>query len=244
MAANVSVPNTFVAGNTAIAADVNSNFSSLVTWINTNAVHLDASKAFTAVPSGPTGTDPSTDDQLTRKKYVDKKLSSGTSGARPTGVVAGSLFWETDKTRLKVNLTGSTTWGTLTGKVGVDLVSSMVTASGAQDTIISYTENLDTDSMYPGGVSGTITVPEDGTYSMTVQLEKTAGNNFNATGGSLLSFVMTPRTLIQAIDRASEWNNTLIFPLSAGDTIVFKLTNGTNSSITYFARVWVRRISY
>lgn len=71
MAANVSVPNNFVAGSPAVADHVDANFTAIVNWINTNAVHLDASKAFTSVPSGPAGADPTSADQLTRKAYVD-----------------------------------------------------------------------------------------------------------------------------------------------------------------------------
>lgn len=73
MAANVSVPNNFVAGAPSVADDVDANFAAIVNWINANAVHLDASKAFTAVPSGPTGTDPTSADQLARKAYVDAR---------------------------------------------------------------------------------------------------------------------------------------------------------------------------
>lgn len=72
MATDASVPNNFTAGLPSVADDVDANFAAVVNWINTNAVHLDASKAFTGVPSGP-ATDPTTDNQLTRKAYVDAK---------------------------------------------------------------------------------------------------------------------------------------------------------------------------
>lgn len=72
MATDVSVPNNFTAGTPSVADDVDANFAAVVAWINANAVHLDASKAFTSVPSGP-ATDPSSDNQLTRKAYVDAK---------------------------------------------------------------------------------------------------------------------------------------------------------------------------
>lgn len=71
MATDVSVPNNFVAGTPSVADDVDANFAAVVAWINANAVHLDGSKAFTAVPSGP-ASDPSSDNQLARKAYVDK----------------------------------------------------------------------------------------------------------------------------------------------------------------------------
>jgi hypothetical protein len=78
MAADATVPNNFTVGTPAVADDVDANFSAIVNWINTNAVHLDASKAFSSVPSGPTGIDPTTDNQLTRKAYVDARIPFST----------------------------------------------------------------------------------------------------------------------------------------------------------------------
>lgn len=79
MATDASVPNNFTAGTPSVADDVDANFAAVVNWINTNATHLDASKAFTAVPSGP-ATDPSSDNQLTRKAYVDAKADPRCGG--------------------------------------------------------------------------------------------------------------------------------------------------------------------
>jgi len=76
MAANVTVTNTFVDGQPNAAAPVMQNFNDILTWINTNAVHLDGSKAFTAVPSGP-ASDPVSANQYARKAYVDAVLPAG-----------------------------------------------------------------------------------------------------------------------------------------------------------------------
>ncbi len=89
MAAAVSVPNSFTNGANTDAPAMNANFAALVSWINTNAVHLDASKAFVAIPSGPAA-DPTTANQLTRKAYVDTLIPTGTismfgGAAAPTG---------------------------------------------------------------------------------------------------------------------------------------------------------------
>lgn len=73
MAANATVPNSFTDGTATSAPAVNANFTAILNWVNTNAVHLDGTKAFTAVPSGP-ATDPTTANQLTRKAYVDAKV--------------------------------------------------------------------------------------------------------------------------------------------------------------------------
>ena len=71
MAADATVPNNFVTGTPAVADDVDANFTAILTWLNTNAVHLDGSKAFTGAPSY--AADPSTGNELARKSYVDAK---------------------------------------------------------------------------------------------------------------------------------------------------------------------------
>lgn len=76
MASDVTVPNNFVTGTPSVADDVDANFDAITTWINTNAVHLDGSKPFTAVPEGPSGVDPTSANQLTRKAYVDAKADT------------------------------------------------------------------------------------------------------------------------------------------------------------------------
>ncbi|UOF82176.1 hypothetical protein [Caudoviricetes sp.] len=73
MAANATVPNSFSNGAATDAPAMNANFAAVLAWLNANAVHLDAAKAFTAVPSGP-ATDPTSANQLTRKAYVDAKF--------------------------------------------------------------------------------------------------------------------------------------------------------------------------
>ncbi len=76
MASNATVTNTLVDGQPNAAAPVMQNFNDILTWINTNAVHLDGSKAFTGVPSGP-ASDPVSANQLARKAYVDAVLPAG-----------------------------------------------------------------------------------------------------------------------------------------------------------------------
>ena len=89
MAANVAVTYNFVAGTPSVADNVDQNFIDLVNWININAVHLDGSKAFTAVPSGP-ATDPSSANQLARKAYVDAVLPVGIIQAYAGSTAPGS----------------------------------------------------------------------------------------------------------------------------------------------------------
>lgn len=46
--ATASITNTFVAGTSAEAAEVNTNFTNLVTFLNNSVVHVDGSKAMTS----------------------------------------------------------------------------------------------------------------------------------------------------------------------------------------------------
>ena len=67
---SVSKSYDFVPGQTIESSQVDANFDDVVNYINGEVIVRDASKAFTAIPSGP-GTDPSSPNQFTRKQYVD-----------------------------------------------------------------------------------------------------------------------------------------------------------------------------
>lgn len=69
--ASITKPYTFTDGTDAVAAQVNADLDEVYNWVNGEAIHKDASTAFTAIPSGP-ATDPTTDNQFARKAYVDK----------------------------------------------------------------------------------------------------------------------------------------------------------------------------
>lgn len=73
--ATASVTYTFTSGTTIASAEANTNFSDLVTFLNTDVIHKDASIAFTSIPSGP-ASNPSTDNQFSRKKYVDDQIAA------------------------------------------------------------------------------------------------------------------------------------------------------------------------
>lgn len=61
---------TFIPGTPIESSQANQNFDDIVNYINGEVIVRDASKAFTAIPSGP-GTDPSSPNQFARKQYVD-----------------------------------------------------------------------------------------------------------------------------------------------------------------------------
>lgn len=89
MAVSAAVTYNFVAGTPSVADNVDQNFTDLVNWINTNAVHLDGSKAFTQVPSGP-AVDPVSANELARKAYVDAALPVGIIQAYAGSTVPGA----------------------------------------------------------------------------------------------------------------------------------------------------------
>jgi hypothetical protein len=83
----VSKTYTFVPETDIEAAKVNQNFDDLVSYTNAEVIVRDASKAFTAIPSGP-GTDPTSPDQFARKQYVDQRVKI--DGTTPfTGIPSG-----------------------------------------------------------------------------------------------------------------------------------------------------------
>lgn len=76
--ATVSRPNTYAPGDEIVSDEVNNDFDTVYSAANNLLVHVDGSKAFTGIPVLP-ATDPSSDNQAARKKYVD---------ARTAGVLA------------------------------------------------------------------------------------------------------------------------------------------------------------
>jgi hypothetical protein len=101
--ATASVSNTFVSGTAAIAADVNTNFSDITGFINTECIQKDASLAFTSIPSGP-ATDPTSANQFTRKAYVDAKAPR-VVGFKPHSTTSLWVDTHSSKTELGVNFT-------------------------------------------------------------------------------------------------------------------------------------------
>jgi hypothetical protein len=238
-----SVTYSFTVGTAAVAAQVNQNFTDLVTWINTNATHLDGSKPFTSVPSGP-AVDPSSDNQLARKAYVDRKGSTCLSSARPASPVVGQVIFETDKNRVRI--WNGTIWQLVSGSQGASLSNvGQVVLNGASDLITFSTENYDTDSFFAGSGS-TITIPEAGTYSVTLRLTQTAGKDFvqglgsyarlNAPGSNSYYFPHSTHLY----DQISE---TYVIPFSAADTfnVTFVCRCGS-ASVTFDSNIVIRRI--
>lgn len=89
-------PYAFTAGTYAVAQQVNSDFDAVFGWINGGgAIWSDGSVAFSVVPTGP-AVDPTTDNQLARKAYVDARAASGAlrdiAGTNPVVIRANSVI--------------------------------------------------------------------------------------------------------------------------------------------------------
>jgi len=127
MAANVSVPNTFTNSTTADAAQVNANYTALVSWINTNAMHLDGTKPFTAVPSGP-ATTPTASTHLTTKAYVDSVVAPYVTTASFTATFPqfGTIYFMRG-IRITTNITSLSASGSgmMVGDLAYDSTSNM-----------------------------------------------------------------------------------------------------------------------
>lgn len=83
--ATASVTNTFTNATTAEAADVNQNFSDLVSFINTNAIQKDGSTSMTAALT--LSGDPTSANHAARKSYVDKYKFTPVNGTVTTGAI-------------------------------------------------------------------------------------------------------------------------------------------------------------
>jgi microcystin-dependent protein len=115
--ATASISYVFTNGTNADGVQVNSNFSSILSFLNTEVVQRDASIAFTNIPILP-ASDPSTDNQATRKAYVDKVVPAGivvqfAGTTAPSGWVMcdGTAYSRTNATYSRLFNAISTTYG-------------------------------------------------------------------------------------------------------------------------------------
>lgn len=213
MAANVAVTYNFTAGTPAVADNVDQNFADVVNWINTNAVHLDGSKAFTSIPSGP-ATDPTSANQLARKAYVDATadprkggtwLRQATTMSFPSGATTTVVF-DTESAD--------------TDGFGTATSSFLTVPAGAAGVYVVYAQ------LYGSSVA----LANSNIRPMLVvngsdEREMPAGS-YGSSGGSG----------IQA-------STTIPFALAVGNTLRINVFNNTGSTFTAKANLTLYRIS-
>lgn len=144
--ATAAVSNVFTNGSNADAVQVNSNFTSVVNFLNTDVITRDAAIAFTAVPSGP-ATDPTTDNQFTRKYYVDNLTPAGVISAyggatAPTGyfMCDGTAISRTNPLYVRLFAAIATRYGVGDGSTTFNvpnLVSKFPYGHGANATVVT-----------------------------------------------------------------------------------------------------------
>lgn len=120
-----AVPHPTFIPNTTIASDeVNANFQALVDYLNTQVVTVDASKAFTGVPS--VNADPTSANQLTRKSYVDalNVYNSNVLKSLIPKIRVGTFEGSTD----------AFSQVTVTHGLGVNVQAALATINGAGST--------------------------------------------------------------------------------------------------------------
>jgi len=139
--ATPAVTNTLANGNTVDADELNENFTDLVDFLDDEVVHVDATKAFTGIPTLP-ASDPTTANQATRKSYVDA-LNTAQTAALATHHDAASTdhddryFTEAEITARVATLIGNTSSTGTAAKVAIG--ASNVTFSGNPASAASAT---------------------------------------------------------------------------------------------------------
>lgn len=88
-------PYTFAPGETIDSSQVNANFDAIIAFVNAGVSQTDGSSGFTGIPLLPS-IDPTSDNQATRKAYVDRVGSGGTPHLWQVGVSNGGAGpWQT-----------------------------------------------------------------------------------------------------------------------------------------------------
>ena len=172
--ATAAVTYTFANGTNADGTQVNSNFTSVVNFLNTETVQRDASIAFTAIPSLP-ATDPTTDNQAVRKAYVDNFLPAGVitqygASTAPTGwlLCRGQAISRTNPLYTRLFTAISTTYGAgdgsttfnlpnLQGRIPVGFDSTQTEFDALAETGGSKTSTLTTANL-PSHLHGVGTI--------------------------------------------------------------------------------------
>lgn len=214
MSGTLSVTNDFTGGSPAVADDVDQNFSDIVSFVNTNMVHKDGTVAFTGVPSGP-ATNPSTDNQFARKRYVDDAIDTdvtahetnfhGTEDITETMLATGSVtntkLGDLAVTAAKIDANAVETAKIKDANVTYDKLQNAVWATGACTHLsltaasryqCTFSRDTGASSDIMSASDNAMSIPSNGIYSIQFYIQVTAGDpkltisSDTATGGVMI----------------------------------------------------------
>lgn len=193
--ATPAVTYTFAANTLVKASEANTNFQDIIDFLTTHVIQKDASVAFTATPSGPS-TDPTGDDQFTRKKYVDDLgLTVPRSKAATVTGANGNITSTANFTALPVNLqVASFVKRSASSRLHVSVGSGVYNNNGL-GTFIVGVRISGVDYPVYGSIgssmgSGEIEIEGLGAATYTVQVRARVGN-----GAGTAVQLLTPMTV-------------------------------------------------
>ena len=207
--ATVTIPYTFTNGSqNADATQVNSNFSTLAAFLNTEVVQRDASVAFTAIPLLP-ATMPTLANQAARKAYVDSYFPVTTANITDANVTTAKLV-DASVTTAKIADANVTTAKILDANVtGAKLAAGAVGSTNIASAAINAV------SLFATTLRPTVTCT-----SGTRPAATTAGQ-----------FIWETDTKRVLVSDASGWH--YVKPVSNGFTIAFAGANRKSATVTF-----------
>jgi len=215
MAADLVIPSTITDGGANTAATVMTDLNAIVTWLNTNALHIDGTKALTGRLSSP-NTDPSAGDDYARKAYGDAK--STTENAAMTAA------------------------DNLPPKVGCS-VSGTTSVPNSSLTALSFSsETYDSDGFF-APTSTNIVIPTGftGLYIVKVSLTSNPGATVNTAIYLNGAEYRNPFPSTFTSTTGGVGYSMALF--TQGDIVTFRVTQFSGSSLNMTSSVELRRVS-
>lgn len=195
--ATVTIPFTFV-NNTqnADATQVNSNFSTLASFINTEVIQRDASVAFTQIPTLP-ATTPTLANHATRKGYVDSFFPVTSANIQDGTIMNIDINASAAIDKTKLNLAGTLGLADFgaTAKPVV-ICTSSTRPSPPVDGQVVYETDKDRVMVYDGSgwayvsglvgatVSGSAAIPNANTFNLSYSTETLDTDSMIAASGN------------------------------------------------------------